>query len=184
MIGHVGSPFGCSVPEIIGSPIDKNSPRARNFAHATKFEEKYESGYDSDGEAGPWCGMVEEEGPQLFDEEALNSYFSSSLLSESMAPSVTEPSTSVVDMPLDNPTPTIINNNNITPTMDDNLIINNNTGLVERIVPSTTTTTATSTTATVPSPTDTTAATTTATTTTNTTTTSSIPLKNSTSTSS
>ena len=80
-IGHVGSPFGCSsVPEIIRSPIDKDSPRARNFAHAAKFEEKYELGYDSDGEAGPWCDMVEEDGPQLFDEEALNSYFSSSLL--------------------------------------------------------------------------------------------------------
>ena len=46
-----------------------NQPRAKSLKSLSSLENKFELGYDSDCEHGPWCNMEEEEGPQMFNEE-------------------------------------------------------------------------------------------------------------------
>jgi hypothetical protein len=36
-----------------------------------RYRNNFEEGYDSDGEIGPFSNVVEDEGPQIFDEDAL-----------------------------------------------------------------------------------------------------------------
>jgi hypothetical protein len=53
-------------------PQTNDSPCARNLADVMKrTRHTFEEGYDSDGEIGPFSHVVEEEGPQIFDEDAL-----------------------------------------------------------------------------------------------------------------
>ncbi len=36
-----------------------------------RYRDGFEEGYDSDGEIGPFSAVVEDKGPQIFDEDAL-----------------------------------------------------------------------------------------------------------------
>ena len=55
-----------------GDPIMTPSPRARNLADTFQQQEvRFSDGYDSDGELGPFSSVVEIEGKQDFEEEAL-----------------------------------------------------------------------------------------------------------------
>ena len=47
------------------------SPRMRNLHQIEGLEKKFELGYDSDGEAGPFCRLEDIEGEQIFDEDDL-----------------------------------------------------------------------------------------------------------------
>ena len=44
--------------------LDPSSPRSICLRNIEKMEDKFELGYDSDGEAGPWCDMERYEGEQ------------------------------------------------------------------------------------------------------------------------
>ena len=48
---------------------EKKSPRARNLQSIEGLEEKFDKGYDSDGQLGPFWGEITKEGPQLFDND-------------------------------------------------------------------------------------------------------------------
>ena len=48
------SPYGDSIPAIVQTSLDPYSPRARCLKDTPNKEKKYELGYDSDGESGPW----------------------------------------------------------------------------------------------------------------------------------
>jgi hypothetical protein len=48
------------------------SPCARNLADDMKRNrDRFDEGYDSDGEIGPFSNVLQDEGPQIFDEDAL-----------------------------------------------------------------------------------------------------------------
>ena len=47
------------------------SPHIRNLRQIEALEEKFDKGYDSDGEAGPFIRMEDAEGVQIFDENEL-----------------------------------------------------------------------------------------------------------------
>ena len=53
------------------------SPHQRNLGKLSQMEDKFNEGYDSDGEAGPFCSIEDIEGPQDFDEEPLKTTLAS-----------------------------------------------------------------------------------------------------------
>ena len=48
---------------------EKKSPRARNLQSIEGLGEKFDEGYDSDGQLGPFWGALTKEGQQLFDND-------------------------------------------------------------------------------------------------------------------
>ena len=61
----------------VGPPKEistSQSPQVRDLSSIAMMEEKFEMGYDSDGEAGPFVDMEEIEGEQIFEEEAIEEY--------------------------------------------------------------------------------------------------------------
>ena len=55
----------------VSVPIDSVSPREINLTNIYTNESRFEEGYNSDGNAGPWCEMEELEGIQDFEEADL-----------------------------------------------------------------------------------------------------------------
>ena len=45
------------------------SPHQRNLKSIQDLEERFDEGYDSDGQLGPFWGATTKEGPQLFDND-------------------------------------------------------------------------------------------------------------------
>ena len=58
-------------PNIVDFGV-KPSPRECNLQYIAQFEDKFDSGYDSDGELGPFNYMLNLEGTQDFDEDAMS----------------------------------------------------------------------------------------------------------------
>ena len=48
-----------------------DSPHVRNLQEISKMEGKFDMGYDSDGESGPFVNVEDVEGEQMFDEEEM-----------------------------------------------------------------------------------------------------------------
>ena len=53
------------------APSDTQSPCQRELLGIVTLKSKFEEGYDSDGESGPWCDMEALEGEQDFEEDDL-----------------------------------------------------------------------------------------------------------------
>ena len=51
--------------------VTNESPRQKNLSNVAQLESKFEEGYDSDGQAGPWCDLMATEGEQDFEEDLL-----------------------------------------------------------------------------------------------------------------
>ena len=51
--------------------VTHESPRVRNLMMLNKLEGKFDDGYDSDGECGPFFDLEDVEGLQIFDEEVM-----------------------------------------------------------------------------------------------------------------
>ena len=63
-------------PEPLGgekdpAPIVPASPRQVNLSRLSLLESKFDDGYDSDGERGPWCDVIGLEGEQDYDEDEI-----------------------------------------------------------------------------------------------------------------
>ena len=54
------------------TPRPRRSPRRRDFSAFQANLEKFDEGYDNDGQIGPFLDAIEKEGPQLFEEAEAN----------------------------------------------------------------------------------------------------------------
>ena len=99
------SPYGAPIPEIVETGLDLQSPRAINIRDIRKYESKFDQGYDSDGEAGPWCEMEKEEGPQFFEEKFLFDPILTNLPADEPPPSLVTNSTAPSTLTLPPPSP-------------------------------------------------------------------------------
>ena len=52
-----------------------SSPKRKDLVLMSSREEKFDDGYDTDGQAGPFFDCIQEEGEQDFDEDALATIF-------------------------------------------------------------------------------------------------------------
>ena len=87
------SSFGAPVPEIVETSLDPQSPHAVNLCDLRKYESRFDQGYDSDGNPGPWCDMVKEEGPQFFEEDFIFDPNLTNLHGDDPSPSIVTNST-------------------------------------------------------------------------------------------
>ena len=57
--------------EAVTSPDDV-TPKRQDLSKIGRMEEDFDKGYDSDGEIGPFWGVLKQEGEQLFEEQPLS----------------------------------------------------------------------------------------------------------------
>ena len=57
--------------EKVPAPIVPASPLQVNLSRLSSLESKFDDGYDSDGERGPWCDVIGLEGEQDYDEDEI-----------------------------------------------------------------------------------------------------------------
>ena len=63
-------------PEPLGgekdpAPIGTKSPHEVKLSKLSSLESNFDEGYDSDGERGPWCDVIDLEGEQDYDEDEI-----------------------------------------------------------------------------------------------------------------
>ena len=57
--------------DALTSPKD-GTPKRQDLSNIGRTEEDFDKGYDSDGEIGPFWGVLKQEGEQLFEEQPLS----------------------------------------------------------------------------------------------------------------